>query len=130
MRVLQPAGWPRPKGYSNGIEVRGRQIFVAGLIGWNAEEKFEARDLPGQFEQLLRNLIAVLAEADAGPEHVVRMTWYITDKEAYLRDTKRIGEIYRAIMGRVFPVMAVVQVVALMEDEAKIEIEVTAVVPD
>jgi len=130
MRVLQPAGWPRPKGYSNGIEVRGRQIFVAGLIGWNAEEKFEARDLPGQFEQLLRNLIAVLAEADAGPEHVVRMTWYITDKEAYLRDTKRIGEIYRAIMGHVFPVMAVVQVVALMEDEAKIEIEVTAVVPD
>lgn len=130
MRVLQPAGWPRPKGYSNGIEVRGRQIFVAGLIGWNAEEKFEARDLPGQFEQLLRNLIAVLAEADAGPEHVVRMTWYITDKEAYLRDAKRIGEIYRAIMGRVFPVMAVVQVVALMEDEAKIEIEVTAVVPD
>ena len=130
MKVLQPAGWPRPKGYSNGIEVRGRQIFVAGLIGWNAEEKFEAKDLPGQFEQLLRNLIAVLAEADAGPEHVVRMTWYITDKEAYLRDAKRIGEIYRAIMGRVFPVMAVVQVVALMEDEAKIEIEVTAVVPD
>ncbi|MFT3976329.1 MAG: RidA family protein [Sphingomonas bacterium] len=130
MKVLQPAGWPRPKGYSNGIEVRGRQIFVAGLIGWNAEEKFEAKDLPGQFEQLLRNLIAVLAEADAGPEHVVRMTWYITDKQAYLRDAKRIGEIYRAIMGRVFPVMAVVQVVALMEDEAKIEIEVTAVVPD
>ncbi len=130
MRVLQPAGWPRPKGYSNGIEARGRQIFVAGLIGWNAEEKFEAKDLPGQFEQLLRNLIAVLAEADAGPEHVVRMTWYITDKQAYLRDAKRIGEIYRAIMGRVFPVMAVVQVVALMEDEAKIEIEVTAVVPD
>ncbi|QKS00513.1 RidA family protein [Sphingomonas sp. CL5.1] len=130
MRVLQPAGWPRPKGYSNGIEVRGRQIFVAGLIGWNAEEKFEAKDLPGQFEQLLHNLIAVLAEADAGPEHVVRMTWYITDKQAYLRDAKRIGEIYRAIMGRVFPVMAVVQVVALMEDEAKIEIEVTAVVPD
>ncbi len=130
MRVLQPAGWPRPKGYSNGIEARGRQIFVAGLIGWNAEEKFEAKDFPGQFEQLLRNLIAVLAEADAGPEHVVRMTWYITDKQAYLRDAKRIGEIYRAIMGRVFPVMAVVQVVALMEDEAKIEIEVTAVVPD
>ena len=130
MRVLQPAGWPRPKGYSNGIEVRGRQIFVAGLIGWNTEEKFEAKDLPGQFEQLLRNLIAVLAEAEAGPEHVVRMTWYITDKQAYLRDAKRIGEIYRAIMGRVFPVMAVVQVVALMEDEAKIEIEVTAVVPD
>jgi enamine deaminase RidA (YjgF/YER057c/UK114 family) len=130
MKILQPAGWPRPKGYANGIEVRGRQIFVAGLIGWNAEEKFEAKDLPGQFEQILRNLVAILAEADAGPEHVVRMTWYITDKQAYLQDARRIGEIYRAIMGRVFPVMAVVQVVALMEDEARIEIEVTAVVPD
>lgn len=130
MRVLQPAGWPRPKGYSNGIEVRGRQIFVAGLVGWTIEEKFDAKDLPGQFEQVLRNLVAILAEADAGPEHVVRMTWYITDKQAYLQSAKRMGEIYRAIMGRVFPVMAVVQVVALMEDEAKIEIEVTAVVPD
>jgi enamine deaminase RidA (YjgF/YER057c/UK114 family) len=130
MKILQPAGWLRPKGYSNGIEVRGRQIFVAGLIGWTAEEKFEAKDLAGQFEQLLRNLVAILAEAAARPEHVVRMTWYITDKQAYLQDSRRIGEIYREIMGRVYPVMAVVQVVALMEDEAKIEIEVTAVVPD
>ena len=130
MRILQPAGWPRPKGYSNGIEVRGRQIFVAGLIGWTAEEIFEAKDLAGQFEQLLRNLVAILAEADARPEHVVRMTWYITDKQAYLQNGRRIGEIYREVMGRVYPTMAVVQVVALMEDEAKIEIEVTAVVPD
>lgn len=130
MKVLQPAGWPRPKGYSNGIEARGRVVYTAGLVGWNAEEKFVARDLPGQFEQLLHNLIAVLAEAGAGPEHVVRMTWYVTDKRAYLRDARRIGEIYRAIMGRVFPTMAVVQVVALMEDEALIEIEATAVVPD
>lgn len=130
MRILQPAGWPRPKGYSNGIEVRGRQIFVAGLIGWTAEEIFEAKDLAGQFEQLLRNLVAILAEADARPEHVVRMTWYITDKQAYLQNGRRIGEIYREIMGRVYPTMAVVQVVALIEDEAKIEIEVTAVVPD
>lgn len=130
MKVLQPAGWPRPKGYSNGIEARGRVIYTAGLVGWNAEEKFVARDLPGQFEQLLHNLVAVLAEAGAGPEHVVRMTWYVTDKQAYLRDARRIGEIYRAIMGRVFPTMAVVQVVALMEDEALIEIEATAVVPD
>lgn len=130
MKVLQPAGWPRPKGYANGIEVRGRQIYVAGLIGWTAEEKFEAKDLPGQLEQLLRNLVTILAEANAGPEHVVRMTWYVTDKQAYLRETLRVGEIYREIMGRVFPVMAVVQVVALMEDEAKIEIEATAVVPD
>ena len=130
MRILQPAGWPRPKGYSNGIEVRGRQIFIAGLIGWTAEETFEAKDMAGQFEQLLRNLVAILAEADAHPEHVVRMTWYITDKQAYLQNGRRIGEIYRDIMGRVYPTMAVVQVVALMEDEAKIEIEVTAVVPD
>lgn len=129
-RVLQPAGWPRPKGYANAIEVRGRSIFVAGLIGWTAEEKFEAKDLPGQFEQILRNLVAILAEADAGPEHVVRMTWYITDKQMYLRDGPRIGEIYRAIMGKNFPVMAVVQVVALIEDEALIEIEVDAVIPD
>jgi enamine deaminase RidA (YjgF/YER057c/UK114 family) len=130
VKVLQPAGWSRPKGYSNGIEARGRVIYTAGLVGWNAEEKFVARDLPGQFEQLLHNLVAVLAEAGAGPEHVVRMTWYVTDRQAYLRDARRIGEIYRAIMGRVFPTMAVVQVVALMEDEALIEIEATAVVPD
>ena len=129
MRILQPAGWPRLKGYSNGIEVRGRQIFIAGLIGWTAEETFEAKDMAGQFEQLLRNLVAILAEADARPEHVVRMTWYITDKQAYLQNGRRIGEIYREIMGRVYPTMAVVQVVALMEDEAKIEIEVTAFVP-
>jgi enamine deaminase RidA (YjgF/YER057c/UK114 family) len=130
MKILQPPGWPRPKGYSNGIAVRGRQIYVAGLIGWNAEETIESADLPGQFEQVLRNLVAVLAEAEAGPEHVVRMTWYITDKAAYLRDARRIGEVYRSIMGRVYPVMAVVQVVALMEDDAMIEIEATAVVPD
>ncbi|HLZ79257.1 MAG TPA: RidA family protein [Sphingomonas sp.] len=130
MRILQPAGWPRPKGYSNGIEVRGRQIFVAGLVGWTERETFEASDLPGQFDQLLRNLVTILGEADARPEHVVRMTWYITDKREYLENAKRIGEIYREIMGRVFPVMAVVQVVALIEDDAKIEIEATAVVPD
>ena len=130
MKILQPAGWPRPKGYSNGIETRGRQIYVAGLIGWNAEERFDHADLPGQFRQILLNLVAILAEAGAGPEHVVRMTWYITDKQAYLRGAKEIGEIYRSIMGRVYPVMAVVQVVALIEDEALIEIEATAVVPD
>jgi enamine deaminase RidA (YjgF/YER057c/UK114 family) len=130
MKVLQPAGWPRPKGYSNGIEVRGRQVFVAGLVGWNADERFEAKDLPGQFEQILRNLVAVLAEADARPEHLVRLTWYVTDRDAYRENVARIGEIYRDILGRVFPTMAVVQVVALMEDEALIEIEATAVIPD
>nr|WP_047165520.1 RidA family protein [Sphingomonas sp. Y57] len=130
MRILQPEGWPRPKGYANAIEVRGRTIYVAGLIGWNEEERFVAKDLPGQFEQILRNLVALLAEGGAGPEHVVRMTWYVTDKQAYLRELRSIGEIYRSIMGKVFPTMAVVQVVALMEDEALIEIEATAVVPD
>jgi enamine deaminase RidA (YjgF/YER057c/UK114 family) len=130
MKILQPEGWPRPKGYANGIAVRGRQVFVAGLVGWNAEERFEAKDLPGQFEQILRNLVAVLAEADARPEHLVRMTWYVTDRDAYRENVRRIGEIYRDILGRVFPTMAVVQVVALMEDEALIEIEATAVVPD
>lgn len=130
MKILHPAGWPRPKGYSNGIEVRGRQIYVAGLIGWNAEEQFEYTDLPGQFRQILLNLVAILAEAGARPEHVVRMTWYITDKQAYSLSAKAIGEVYRSIMGRAYPVMAVVQVVALMEDEALIEIEATAVVPD
>jgi len=130
MRTLLPPGWPRPKGYSNGIEARGRQVFVAGLIGWDADERIVASDLPGQFEQILLNLVAILGEANARPEHVVRMTWYITDKQAYLREAKRIGEIYRSVMGRVFPTMAVVQVVALIEDAALIEIEATAVVPD
>lgn len=130
MKTLQPAGWPRPKGYANAIETSGRTIYTAGLVGWNEEEKFVAKDLPGQFEQLLRNLVALLAEAGAKPEHVVRMTWYVTDKQAYLANVRRIGEIYREIMGRVFPTMAVVQVVALMEDDALIEIETTAVIPD
>ena len=129
MEVLQPSGWPRPKGYANGIAAQGRQIFVAGLVGWTSEEKFEARDLPGQLEQILRNLVLILREADANPEHVVRLTWFIIDKKAYLRDLKKIGEVYRRIMGKNFPVMSVVQVVALMEDEALIEIEATAVVP-
>ena len=130
MKALLPPGWPRPKGYSNGIEARGRQVFVAGLIGWDTDERIVAPDLPGQFEQILHNLVAILAEAGARPEHVVRMTWYITDKQAYLSQAPRIGEIYRAIMGRVFPAMAVVQVVALIEDAALIEIEATAVMPD
>ncbi len=130
MKILQPSGWPRPKGYANGIEVKGRQIFVAGLIGWNFEEKFDKKDLPGQVEVILSNLISILDEAGAGPEHIVRMTWYVTDKKAYINNTRKIGEIYRKIIGKVFPVMAVVQVVALMEDEAMVEIEATAVVPE
>ncbi|MGH6781523.1 MAG: RidA family protein [Sphingomonadaceae bacterium] len=128
MRTLQPAGWPRPKGYANGIEASGRNIFVAGQIGWDETETFHAKDFAGQFEQALRNILAVLAEADAGPEHIVRLTWFITDKQAYLADAKRVGEIYRTVMGRNYPVMSVVEVRALMEDEALVEIEATAVV--
>lgn len=131
MKHLQPAGWPRPKGYSNGVVVRGgSQVFLGGLVGWTADERFEARDMPGQFEQILRNLVTLLAEAGGGPEHLVRMTWYITDKRAYLDNARRFGEIYRDVLGRVYPAMAVVQVVALIEDAALIEIEATAVIPD
>ncbi len=129
MRILQPADWARPRGYSNGIEARGRMIFVAGQIGWDKDQRFSAKDFAGQFEQALKNILAVLREADAGPEHIVRMTWFITDKKAYLSD-KRIGEIYRRIMGRQFPTMSVVVVAGLIEDDALIEIETTAVVPD
>lgn len=129
MRSLQPAAWPRPKGYANGIEATGRIIFVAGQIGWDETETFVAKDFVGQFEQALRNILAVLAEADAGPEHIVRLTWFITDKQAYLANARRVGEVYRDVIGRNFPVMSVVQVAALMEDEALVEIEATAVLP-
>jgi enamine deaminase RidA (YjgF/YER057c/UK114 family) len=130
MRVLQPADWARPKGYANGIEARGRTIFVAGQIGWDKDRHMVAKDFAAQFEQALRNIIAVLAEAGAGPEHVARLTWFITDKRVYLNDARRVGEIYRSVMGRNFPAMSVVQVVALIEDDALVEIEATAVVPD
>ncbi|MBN9529260.1 MAG: RidA family protein [Alphaproteobacteria bacterium] len=130
MKILQPAGWAKPKGYANGIEARGRTIYVAGQIGWNAEQRFETDDLAAQVEQTLRNTVAVLAEAGAGPEHIVRMTWYVVDKRAYLAAEKAIGVAYRAVIGRHFPVMTLVQVADLLEDRAKVEIETTAVIPD
>jgi enamine deaminase RidA (YjgF/YER057c/UK114 family) len=129
MRTLLPEGWPRPKGYANGIEAEGRIVFVAGQIGWTPEGKFEATTLPAQFAQTLDNTLAVLREANAGPEHVARMTWYITDKRAYLASLAEIGAIWREKMGKNFPAMAVVEVKALIEDAALIEIETTAVVP-
>jgi enamine deaminase RidA (YjgF/YER057c/UK114 family) len=129
MRTLLPEGWPRPKGYANGIEAEGRLVFVAGQIGWTPEGKFEATTLPAQFAQTLENTLAVLREAGAGPEHVARMTWYITDKRAYLAALAAIGAIWREKMGRHYPAMAVVEVKALIEDAALIEIETTAVVP-
>ncbi len=130
MQHLLPEGWVKPKGYANGIVVDGgRTVYVAGLIGWNANEEFESEDFVEQFRQTLKNIVAVLAEADAGPEHIVRMTWYITDKKEYLSCLKEVGAAYREIIGRNYPTMACVEVANLMEDKAKIEIETTAVVP-
>ena len=128
MTVLQPAGWPRPKGYANGIVAEGRQVFVAGLVGWDEQQRF-AEGLAGQVRQTLKNIVAVLNEAGALPEHLVRLTWYITSRDEYYADLKQIGQAYREVLGRHFPVMAVVQVVALMEPQAKVEIEATAVIP-
>jgi enamine deaminase RidA (YjgF/YER057c/UK114 family) len=128
-RILQPPGWPRPKGYANGIEAQGRFVFTAGVVGWNVEEKFEAKDLVGQLRQTLLNTKAILAEASAAPEHIVRTTWYITDRKDYLAKAKEMGAVWREVMGKVFPCMAVVEVVSLVEADAKIEIETTAVAP-
>ena len=127
MRVLHPEGWPRPRGYANGIAAEGRLVFVAGQIGWDESQIFRSDDLVEQVRQALKNTLAVLAEAGAGPEQVVRMTWYITDKRDYLDRSKEIGAVYRALMGRHYPAMAMVEVSALMEDRAKVEIETTAV---
>jgi enamine deaminase RidA (YjgF/YER057c/UK114 family) len=129
METLQPPGWPRPRGYANGVAAEGRLVFVAGQIGWDETGAFPAEDMAGQIRQTLRNVVAVLAEAGAGPEHVTRLTWYVTDREAYLADPVGIGQAYRDVMGRHFPAMAVVVVSALLERSAKVEIEATAVVP-
>lgn len=129
-RILQPEGWVRPVGYANGVEARGRQVFVGGQIGWNSQCRFEVHDLPGQVRQALENVVAILAEAGAGPEHVTTMTWYVVDRKAYSASTKEIGAAWRATMGRVFPAMAVVEVSGLIEDEALVEIQAVAVVPD
>lgn len=129
-RTLQPAGWAKPKGYANGVEARGRSIFVGGQIGWNAQNRFERHDLAGQVRQTLENILAVLAEAGAGPEHVTTMTWFVTDRQAYKGSLKEIGAAWRETFGRHFPAMAVVEVSGLIEDEALVEIQATAVVPD
>ena len=129
MQILQPPGWRRPGGYSNGVAAEGRFVFVAGLIGWDENSEFQSDDFIAQTAQALKNTVAVLAEAGAGPEHVTRMTWYITDKQEYLTHGRELGEVYRDIMGRHYPAMAMVQVAGLMDDRAKVEIETTAVVP-
>jgi len=130
MQVLLPQGWPRPKGYANGVTVTGRQLFVAGMIGWDAQGVFHTDDLAGQVRQALQNIVAVLEEGGARPEHIVRMTWYITDKKEYLAQQVEIGKAYRELIGSFNAAMTAVQVAALIEDRAKVEIEVTAVVPD
>jgi enamine deaminase RidA (YjgF/YER057c/UK114 family) len=130
LRPVNPPGWAQPKGYANGITGRGRLVFVAGQIGWNEAQIFTTDDFVGQLEQALRNTVAVLAAAGARPEHIARMTWYVTDKREYLASLPAIGRAWREILGRHFPAMALVQVVALIEDRAKIEIETTALVPD
>jgi enamine deaminase RidA (YjgF/YER057c/UK114 family) len=129
MRILLPRGWRRPKGYSNGVSAEGRLLFTAGVIGWDETEKIVAADLPGQFRQILRNTLAILAEDGGRPEHVVRMTWYVVDLDEYRSGLAEIGAIYKQLMGRNFPAMAVVQVAGLVEPGARIEIETTAVVP-
>jgi enamine deaminase RidA (YjgF/YER057c/UK114 family) len=128
IQVLQPAGWPRPKGYSNGVMAEGRQVFVAGQVGWDEQQQFP-ETLALQVRQTLKNIVAVLKEAEAGPEHIVRLTWYVTSRDEYYAELAQIGAAYREVIGRHFPTMAVVQVVALMEAKAKVEIEATAVVP-
>lgn len=128
--ILQPPGWPAPRGYSNGILARGTQVYVAGQIGWDAQGRFAATTLAGQVKQALENICAVLAQAGAGPAHVVRLTWFVTSRSEYYAQLKEIGAAYRAVMGKNFPVMSVVEVVALMEAQAKVEIEATAVIPE
>ena len=130
MKTLQPAGWDAPRGYANGVAARGTQIFVGGQIGWNAQQQFESDDFIAQTAQSLRNVLAVLQEAGAGPEHMVRMTWYVVDRIEYNARLKELGQVYREVMGRNFPAMSCVQVAGLMEMRAKVEIEVTAVLPD
>jgi len=128
-KILLPTGWSRPHGYSNGIAAEGRMVFVAGQIGWDESRVIRAPDMAGQVEQTLKNTVAVLAEANAEPRHIVRMTWYITSRAEYLEEIKEIGRVWREVIGKHYPAMAVVQVSALIETAAKVEIESTAMVP-
>jgi enamine deaminase RidA (YjgF/YER057c/UK114 family) len=128
--VLHPKNWKPALGYSNGMAARGRLVVTGGIIGWNADQVFETDDFAGQATQVLRSIVEVLACAGARPEHLVRLTWYVTDKHEYLASLKELGRAYREVIGRHYPAMALVQVVALVEDRAKVEIEATAVVPD
>jgi len=129
MQILQPPGWARAKGFSNGIAASGRLVFIAGQVGFTGQGKWEARDFAGQFRQTMKNILEVLGEAKGKPEHIVRLTWYVLDKQEYLGSLKDVGAAYRELMGRHYPAMAVVQVSGLVEAEARLEIEATAVIP-
>ena len=130
LQTLLPPDWPRPKGYANGVAARGRMVFVAGMVGWDGQGVFHSRELLPQVEQALRNVVAVLAEGGAKPEHIVRMTWYVLDKKAYIAAWPQIGRIFRDVIGSYNAAMTAVEVSGLMEEAAQVEIEVTAVVPD
>ena len=130
IKLLHPPGWAPPKGYANGVAARGTMVFVGGQVGWNAQQQFVSDDFIEQTGQALRNIADILHEAGAGPEHMVRMTWYVTDRDEYNRRLGELGPVYRETMGRNFPAMTCVQVAALVESRAKVEIEVTAVLPD
>jgi enamine deaminase RidA (YjgF/YER057c/UK114 family) len=130
MKILQPPGWQRPKGYSNGVSAGGRMVCVSGMVGWDGEGRFHTDDFAGQARQALENIVAVLREGGARPEHIVRMTWYVLDKREYLAASHELGAAYREVIGRHYPAMSAVQVAGLMEERARVEIEVTAVVPD
>ncbi len=128
-KIVQPPGWPRPKGYANGVLAQGKMLFVAGQVGWNEKEQFDSDDFVRQTERALKNIVAVLTEAGARPEHIARMTWYVTDKAEYLDRLAEIGKVYKAVIGAVYPAMSLVQVAGLVEVGAKLEIEATAVIP-
>ena len=130
MEFLHPPGWPRAKGYSNGVAARGRTLHISGMVGWDADCQFQSDDFVAQAHQALRNIVTVLAEGGAGPEHIVRLTWYVVDKDEYQGASKALGEAYRAVMGRHYPAMSAVQVAGLMAPRARVEIEATAMVPD
>jgi enamine deaminase RidA (YjgF/YER057c/UK114 family) len=130
MEILHPPGWPRAKGYSNGVAARGRTVCVSGMIGWDAQGQFRTDDFAGQSRQALENIVAVLAQAGARPEHIVRMTWYVLDKREYLAAGPELGAAYRDVIGRHYPAMSAVQVAGLMEDRARVEIEATAIIPE
>jgi len=130
LKTLQPSGWAKPAGYANGVSARGRIIHVAGQIGWNKDSRFETDDFVGQVKQSLQNIVAVLACDDARPEHIVSMTWYFTSKRDYLDNLKGVGQAYRETIGRHFPAITAIEVSALMEDRAKVEIQAVAIVPD